>query len=143
MKRRIIHTDKERVGDWVARRVNRTIPWVGYEAIGMEIDGKLMAGVVYEGYVPNGRCSAHVAAEGRRWLNRDYLWACFDYPFNQLGCKVLVGLVDADNADALRFDIGLGFQELVRIPDGAGHCDLVILTMRREQCRWLDLRRKL
>ena len=136
MKKRIVIGEKERVGDWVAPRVRRGAPWANYEAIGLAQGDELIAGVVFDSYVPAARCCMHVAGEGRTWLNRDFLWVCFDYAFEQMGCKTIVGLVDADNADALRFDRHLGFQELARIPQGAGDCDLVVLAMQREMCRW-------
>jgi hypothetical protein len=52
----------------------------------------------------------------------------------------VIGLVNADNHAALTFDRHFGFVENTRIPDGAGECDLVVLTLRREDCRWLDLK---
>lgn len=141
MAKHIILGQNERVGAWVAARVGRRAPWDNYETIGLAEHGEFIAGVVIDSYVPFARCCMHVAGEGKRWLTRDFLWACFHYVFEQLRCKVVVGLVDADNTAALRFDRHLGFVETCRIKDGAGHCDLVVLTMAREDCRWLNLRR--
>lgn len=137
----VIVGQKERVAAWVAPRVARQSPWSDYEAIGLEQDGELIAGVVYDGYVADARICMHVAATGKRWLNREYLWACFAYAFVQLNCEVVIGMVDADNAAALAFDAHLGFSEACRIPKGGGRCDLVILTMGRKTCRWLKLKR--
>ena len=141
MEKRIVIGEKERVGAWVAQRIRRAAPWANYEAIGLAQGSELIAGVVFDSYVAGGRCCMHVAGEGRTWLSRDFLWICFNYAFEQMGCKTVVGLVDEDNADSMRFTRHLGFQELARIPQGAGDCDLVVFVMQRKTCRWLQLKR--
>lgn len=135
----IIPNQKDRVGAWVAGRIRRDAPWGVFEAIGLEENGELVAGMVVTDYVKNARCSVHLAGDGRRWLNREYLGFCCRYMFDQLGCKVVIGLVDADNEQALKFDRHFGFTDLVRVKDGAGDCDLIVLELRREHCRWLRL----
>lgn len=136
----IVADQKERVGAWVAKRIGRNAPWGAYEAIGLECDGELIAGMVVESYVKKARCCVHLAGDGKRWLNREYLNFCCRYMFDQLGCNVVIGLVNADNEAALTFDKHFGFKECTRIADGAGDCDLVVLTLRREDCRWLDMK---
>ena len=98
--RRIVVGEKERVGLWVAPRIKRGLEWHGYEAIGLEKDGELIAGVVFDSYVENARCAMHVAAVGKDWLNREYLRVCFHYAFVTMNCNVVVGLVDADRGVA-------------------------------------------
>lgn len=141
MGKSVVVGQKERVGAWVAERVGQNGAWSNYEALGLERDGCLVAGVVLDSYVSGARCCMHVAAEGRDWLNREFLWLCFHYAFEQLGCNVVIGLVRSDNEAALRFDTHLGFEEVARIPGGSGDCDLVILAMQRKTCRWLTLKR--
>jgi RimJ/RimL family protein N-acetyltransferase len=63
--------------------------------------------------------------------------ACFDYAFNRLGCKVVVGMVPANNTLARRFDEHIGFTCNGEIPHGYGDDDLLIYTMTREECRWI------
>lgn len=141
MEKVIVTGQKERVGAWVAARVGQDGEWSNWEAIGLEVNGDLIAGVVFDSYVPGARCCMHVAGIGRNWLNRAFLWTCFDYAFVQMGCQVVIGLVNADNQDALRFDLHIGFEEVTRIPNGAGDCDLVVLAMQRKTCRWLNMKR--
>lgn len=140
MGKSVVVGQKTRVGAWVAERVGQNGEWSNYEAIGLEDDGRLVAGVVLDAYVAQARCTMHVAGEGH-WLNREFLWFCFHYAFEQMGCKVVIGLVRADNAPALRFDLHLGFEEVARIPNGSGDCDLVVLAMQRDGCRWLNIKR--
>ena len=69
--------------------------------------------------------------------SRDILWAVFAYPFIQLQCKKVIGRVSENNSRALEFDLKLGFKEEARIRDVYPEGDLFILTMRRDDCRWL------
>ncbi len=139
---RIITNQKHRVGQWVAERVKRSAPWGAFEALGVENpEGALIAGVVFSDYVKNARCAMHCAGDGKRWLSREFLFACFDYAFRQLRCRVVVCPVDSDNADSIRFLGHLGFTEICRIPEGSGDCDLVVFAMPRRMCRWLSMRR--
>ena len=42
----VIANQKERVSQWVAERIGRRAPWGEYQAIGLEEDGELIAGIV-------------------------------------------------------------------------------------------------
>lgn len=77
----------------------------------------------------------HVAAE--KPVTRTYTKFCFEYAFNQLKVKKVLGLVDSTNLSALRFDSHLGFIEEARIKDAGKTGDLIILSMTRPQCRWV------
>jgi RimJ/RimL family protein N-acetyltransferase len=109
----------------------------GMQGLGLERDGELVAGMVFEGY--NGHnIWCHVAAvPGRRWLNRDFLRAAFAYPFVQCGVSRLSGYVNASNLAARRFDEHLGFeQEAVLYGAGSDGGDVIIYKMLRENCRY-------
>lgn len=113
----------------------------GQQGIGLEKDGRLVAGVIYDDF--NGsNIWMHVAAEpGKQWLTRDYLRACFAYPFNQLNCKRVSGWVEASNADARRFDEHLGFkQEAVLSSAARDGGDVIIYRMFKEECKYVHKR---
>lgn len=133
--------DVDRVGPWVCDRTGGAYyPGAG-AAIGLEKNGELIAGVFYDNY--NGRSICmHVAAVGKNWLNREYLFVCFDYPFRQLKVNKILGFVDSTNHDALKFDKHLGFEIETVIKDAGPHGDLIILSMTNENCRWLNGRKK-
>lgn len=132
----IVFDQPEVVGRWVCARTGGTYSAVDSMAIGLAQDGELIAGVLYDHF--NQRSVAmHVAATGRNWLNRDYLRACFRYPFLQLGVTKVLGIVDSANADARRFDEHLGFEIEATVKDAAPGGDLLIYSMTREQCRFL------
>jgi RimJ/RimL family protein N-acetyltransferase len=136
MKTVIYGKDLE-VRKWVAERVGEDDFEDGV-AIGLEEDGEIIAGVVYTMFTQAG-VTAHIAAvPGRRWMTRDFLWRIFAYPFIQLKCNRISGLVRADNLEAQKFDEHLGFKRegLLRraCTDGT---DMILYGMLREECRFL------
>jgi RimJ/RimL family protein N-acetyltransferase len=132
--------DQKRVGEWVTLRTGGLYEGSG-AGIGLEQDGRLIAGVLYDNY--NGRSIAmHVAAEGGDWMTREYLRVCFDYPFRQLGVCKIIGLVDSTNTAARRFDEHLGFVLEHTIIDAGRKGDLCIYSMTPEQCRFLSLKER-
>lgn len=109
----------------------------GMVGIGWRHKGELAAGVIYEGL--NGKnVWMHVAAEpGRSWLRRDYLKACFGYPFIICGVDRVSGYVNASNVDACRFDEHLGFQPEARLKGAAQDGgDVIIYVMWKQGCRY-------
>lgn len=127
----------EHVCEWLAPRTGGSYYKGSGQGIGLEKDGELIAGVMFDNCT--GRSvQMHVAAiPGRRWMTKEYLRVCFDYPFRQLGVCKIIGLVDSTNQDAMRFDLHLGFIEEAVIKDAGKHGDLHILSMTRQQCRFI------
>ena len=111
-----------------------------FRAIGrLNADSALCAVVGYNGFC--GRvCMMHVAGVGN-WMTREFLWAAFDYPFNQAGLVQVFGCTPQNNPRALKLEKHLGFKTLATIPDGwAEGVDLVLQTMHKSECRWLGLK---
>lgn len=108
------------------------------QGIGLQQDGKLIAGVKYDQYNRASVCM-HVAAIGKRWMTREYLRVCFDYPFRQLGVRKILGLVSTSNLAAQRFDEHLGFVREALLVDAAPDGDLIIYSMTRQQCRFIGI----
>jgi hypothetical protein len=130
------------MGDWLVRMMNHPLPEETV-CIGQEIDGNLVAVVGYCSFMPNA-CQMHIAAVDEvNWMSRDLLWAAFDYPFNVLGVKVILGQICGSNEDALKLNRHLGFKVVAEISDAHMDGDLVIMAMRKEDCRWLNIRSSL
>jgi L-amino acid N-acyltransferase YncA len=72
-------------------------------------------------------------------MSKKYLWAMFDYPFKKLGLKVILAVIAGNNVKSLKLSRKLGFKDVAKIPDAHKDGDLVILTMRPDECRWLTL----
>lgn len=137
MSTQIVHGHD--IGRWVCGRTGGVYTEEDSIALGrVDEDGKLIGGVVFEDYNGNS-VLMHCAGEGA-WINREFLRKTFGYAFDQLKVHKIIGLVDSTNERALTLDKHLGFVEEAVIT-GAGKCgDLVILTMTRDQCRYLASR---
>ena len=98
-------------------------------------DGELLGGSIYTDYT--GRSIVmHVAGFADGWISKDLLWVSFHYPFVQLKCDVILGWMPVHNSKALEFDKKLGFKEEAIIRDVYPEGDMVLLSMRRDDCRW-------
>lgn len=136
----IVTGQDERVGRWVCERTHGTYSSADSVAIGLEENGELIAGVLYDHW--NGKSLAmHVAGEGK-WLNREFLWYSFHYAFEQCGASKVLGFVSSANTDALRFDRHLGFKHEATIKDACPNGDIAILGLAKADCRWLKLRNR-
>ena len=133
--------DAARIGPWVCERTGGVYDGLG-TGIGIERDGELIGAVLFDNY--NGRSICiHVASNGTgHWITPEFLRQVFHYPFIQLGVSVIIGQVDSTNLPALTFDRSIGFVEEHVIPDAGKFGDLVILTMRPAQCRFLKLKER-
>ena len=136
-----IYGQDERITNWVGERVDED-DFGKAVGIGLEEDGILIAGVVYNLYNGPSICM-HVAAEpGKRWLSKDFLYRAFAYPFLQLNCSRVTGLVRVDNIEARRFDEHLGFVQEGVIRRGASNgLDMILYGMLKEECRWLGVKK--
>ncbi len=133
----MIFFDANLIGPWVSERIGRKryVPGTA-SAIGRIKDGKIVAGVLYEDF--NGASVVcHIAGEGRAWMNRQFLSIIFDYPFNQLKVKQIIGYVVSSNHSARNLDEKLGFKREANLRDAHPDGDLIIYVMRRKDCRWL------
>lgn len=100
-------------------------------------DGFPIAGVVYDGY-NGGSIAAHIwIKEGKR-PSRAWYGAIFDYPFNRLGVKKIIGQVKSTNSKAVVLDSHFGFIMEAFVADFYEDGDLLIYTMTKGQCRVLN-----
>lgn len=106
--------------------------------IGWAEKGTLIAGVAYTDFNGVNLCMHVVAEPGRRWLRREYLWACFDYPFNQCKVRRVTGLVGQGNTEARKFDEHLGFTLETTLRDAHPTGDLLVYKMMRSECQWIS-----
>lgn len=132
-----------RIAEFIA--ANNGFPgmrWLDYTTIGLMDNGEILAGLLYEQW--NGvNVISHVAGRGKNWMNRELLWYSFYYPFVELGCKRLTGMVRSTNIDAIRLVLHLGYEAEAVLKEASGPgVDTVVFRMWRDNCRWLKLHRK-
>lgn len=138
MKHIVAH-DKQRVGDF-ARSLLGNEGWAFYEAIGLEENGKLIAAVVFDNY---NKISIHMhvaAVAGARWLTREYLRYCFQYPFIELNVKRITGMVCSSNVRARRFCEHLGFFLEATLKHASPTGDLCVYRMLKQDAPYLTKR---
>lgn len=105
--------------------------------IGIEIDGELKAGVVYDAYSGTDM-NMHVVVESIRAVNRKTLKAVFEFPFITCNCQRVTGLVPSSNLAAQRFDEHLGFVLEGRKRNAFKNGDdELVYGMLKDDCRWL------
>ena len=126
------HVVGQHVVEWVEKRLGATFGVA--HGLGLEQDGVLSAGVVYNQFTDDG-CCIHVAAAVKHWFTPKFARAVFSIPFEQWKYERLTGLVYAHNTQALAFDERIGF---VREGVMRGPRPLVVLGMLRSECRWIN-----
>ena len=131
----LIFDQKERVAEYLVNKKAGN-NFHNYQAIGVEKDGKLIGGVLYDSYEIGYRCAMSCAGE-TGWLSRKNLRIFFDYPFNQLKVNVITATALSKNVDSCRVLEGCGFKEMARIPECSALGDLIIYAMYRDDCKYL------
>ena len=105
---------KLQVLDFVAGRIRADIDDIEpASALGVYLEGRLIAGVIYNNYhkLKHGSfMELSAAADDRRWLTRKVLAAIFFYPFGQIKVTRLQALVRRDNKVSRKLVEGLGFK---------------------------------
>ena len=122
------------VGRWIASRLEASFDGNSEVAIGLQIRGEMAAGVIYEQW--NGKSVVcHIVFDR---ITRRFLGEAFRYAFDVCGASKIIGPVWSDNQRALGMVAKLGFREEARIRDATPEGDIVLMTMVREQCRFLE-----
>lgn len=109
-------------------------------AIGLVSEKEILAVVIYNDFYETG-CAIHIAAvPGKRWMTREFLFAAFDYPFNQLKLKRLTGYVASRNTEALKLDEHLGFKREGYLRQMLPDDDVIVMGMLKSECKWLGVK---
>lgn len=129
----ILDHQPARVGAWIQARGGGY--WrEGVTAIGLERDGALVAGAMFD-YYNGASIVACVAVDGP--ITREWLYRICHYAFVQLGVNVVLGIVAGDNVKSQTFCERFGFRLSATIPDADPSGAMHLYTLRRDQCRYL------
>ena len=83
-------------------------------------------------------CQIHVVNFNKKYTPRKLLSAVFEYAFKTAGVETLIGIVNSNNEQAMKYDQHLGFKEAYRFEgmheDGG---DLVVFEMKKDECRFI------
>jgi|SRR5215831_13232104 len=100
----------------------------------------VVGAVGYNGFV--GRvCCMHSYLPKPYEMTREFIIESFHYPFEICNCVEIMGLVNSINHAARKLNARLGFEDKIVISDGAIDGDLIIMTLKKQDCKWLSRRR--
>ena len=128
--------DKKRISDFALSLTGGKMHSGEYQAVGIEENGNVIGGFLYDGIVTNKRCFMHCAGLGKKWLTKSLLWTAFNYPFYQLKLNVVIGLISSNNIECIEFAKHIGFTESARIKDAGKDGDLLIFSLHKKDCKW-------
>ncbi len=135
----VIHLNEIEHGEAIADRIGiRFVPRVD-RTISITSHGNLIGGVVYTDYTQR-TIQIHGAAWIPRALTRDLLWTVFTYPFDVLRVERVLAYVATTNERSTKLCLGVGFKEHALIRDVVPDGHMMVLSMGREDCRWLKWR---
>jgi len=105
------------LGTWCAQQIGMPRPFEEpYTTMGVMDGTELTAVILYNNYQPEaGVIEFHGASTTARWLTKPVLDAMFDYPFEQIGCQMVVTRNSAKNNRLKRVLSAYGFEH-VTIP---------------------------
>jgi RimJ/RimL family protein N-acetyltransferase len=70
-------------------------------------------------------------------ITRRAIKACFNYPFEQLGCRRIYGCISEHNAQSLEITKRLGWQQEGRLRQaGFNGEDMIIMALLKEENPW-------
>jgi hypothetical protein len=134
--RKVITENQPYLRHWISTELKGKAP-DNTMCIGQLVDGEIKAVASYSSF--EGRsCNFSLVGKGN-FMSKDFLFAMFDYPFNILKVKVIIATIAGNNEVSLKLSRHLGFQEAAVIPDAHRDGDLVIMVMRRKNCKWLQI----
>lgn len=134
---RLVITDKQRVGAWVAEQVDQTADWGDFQAFGVESDrGELVAGIVL--HLFNGaNCVSHVAIKKPTKLLKSLFFVVCVYAFRQCKLKRITGMVPLSEEHIIAFDEKIGFERETILKDAAVDGDMQVMVMWADKCPWI------
>ena len=131
---RVITDDQERIGRWFSEANGNSYVVSDRVYIGVESKGEITCAAGYDSF--NGKSMyMHVALKGS--LTKGALWYAYYYPFIELGVHKLIAPTPSTNVKSLRVSKHAGFIHETTIKDGAPDGDLYLMTLIKEQCRYL------
>lgn len=119
---KLLYGQSREIGDWTARHIlGCERGWDEFQAVGvLDHRGMVVAGVVFHNWSPEAEViEVSAAATDPRWARPAILTELFAYPFDLMGCRMVVARISEDNTRARKLWRAFGAHEYV-IPDLRG-----------------------
>src|SRR5436190_1765225 len=101
--------------------------------------GKLLGGVFFTDFNIVS-VQVHIAGFVDDWIDRSILWVAVDWPYNKLGVNKMLAPVRASNWKCIAFCSHFGFNIEARIRDVFPDGDLLVLSLYKSDCKFLNMR---
>jgi hypothetical protein len=131
--------DFDKIAPWVSILSGNMCPRPEFAtAVGNIDEEGMQAGVIYENFTRES-VSVHVAVRKGTQLDRVFLAAIYDYPFNRLGVERVFLHVAELNIAAKRLAKHMGFRLVVTVPGVYPFNEsLLIYRLDKKDCRFLN-----
>lgn len=128
-------------GPWLAERTDGDwFPGKG-STIGLFDDVRGIVGAALFTASNGASILLHCAGSDKHWLNREFLWFVFYYPFVQLGLTKIISPVEQGNENCIRFIENIGFTLEATLQSASPKGNLLLYTLARENCKWHLMRK--
>lgn len=127
--------DVFKIGPWVASKTDGIWSPNRSAGIAKEKNGEIIAGILYENW-NKASVTVHFAGDGN-WADRYFLAVIFDYPFNQLGVKMMIAPVCSTNQKCIDMVKHMGFNKEAELPGATSKGNLLFFVMNKEDCKYL------
>jgi RimJ/RimL family protein N-acetyltransferase len=107
----------------------------------LDRNGNFIGGFILTNFT-GASIMVHMAGVGGHWCSPLLMWVLFDYCFEQLGVKKVLCTVGSSNIASLQQVQRAGFTHEYTIEDAIPDGDLILFSMLRQNCRWLNLRKR-
>ena len=132
----MIVTDRqEELGRWLMSRIGGTYLAGRGVYIGLERNGLICAVAGFEDY-NTASMMGHLAVDGGR-MDLTWIKYCFRYVFDIAKVIKLIGMVSSTNTRAYNMNLKFGYIEEAVIKDACKNGDMILMTMTREQCKYI------
>lgn len=134
---RIITEPKELIGRYVGREIGIAPTWGDFAAVALVKDDELVAGAVFYGFSwPN--IMMHIAGE---CFTAGFVAAVVDYPFRQLKCRSMSGVIHKKNRRSRDFAEHLGAKYRGTLFEAAPDDDVMMYQLMAADARkWMTPR---
>lgn len=135
---KILYGKSHEIMAWHLNRTRQKIDRAdNYAALGITLDDKIIASVIYTRYVwPD--VIIGIESTDPKWCNRRTLNHIFSYPFVQLDCRRVTAITDPATPAVCHFLERLGFVKEGRLQQALPQGDALILGMLRDTCMWVN-----
>lgn len=130
-------SDLYKVGKWVSEKTECVVtPHTA--AIGWQNeDGEITCGVIYDHFTEQSIVGTLAIKKGAM-VPKQFIWAMFDYPFNQLGVGKVIAYAEDANVASVAALTKLGFILEAWVEGVFPSGGMSIYTMTKPTCRWLE-----